>query len=76
MSLIERIASAKKADLIIHPRSSVFPPTVYLGEDQIADLESLVKLEVVKLDKNLVGEPLILGMRLVEVKQKDYLRVA
>lgn len=76
MNLIDRLTFAKKADLIIHPASSVFPPTAYLGEDQISELMSLVKLEVIALGENLVGEPLILGMNLVEVKQKDYLRIA
>lgn len=76
MNLIERLEFAKKADLIIHPRSSVFPPTAYLGKEQMADLMDLVRLEIFTIEKNLVDEPLVLGMRLVEVKQKDYLRVA
>lgn len=76
MSIIDRIERLKQADWIVNPTRSVFGPTAYLGEEQMAELMALIKLEVVTLGKNLVDEPLILGMRLVEVKQKDYLRIA
>ena len=76
MSIIDQIESLKKAHQIVYPTKCVFGQTAYLGEDQMAELMKLVKLKAAELGKNLVDEPLILGIRLVEVKQKDYLRVA
>lgn len=77
MNIIEEIAVRVELDVIATGRSSSVKPTVFVGEVEMAELlEFLKDSKTIAIEKNCVGEDRLMGMPLVQVKAREYLRVA